>query len=98
MELEYRSKTNHTSEISGWCTLELTERGGGRWDYREAKELGDALEYLEIRVKPDFIPGYYQCTEEGLHFGIGEILWMGSQADIDHTKCGWSRVNVTLAE
>jgi hypothetical protein len=85
VELEYRSKTSSTSEISRWRKL-LLEEGGSTWDYRSAPT---RLTYLEIRIKPKFVPGYFRDTTDN------EVVWFEDEGPTCPERV---RVNVTPAE
>lgn len=93
-ELEYRIKTTSMGAISRW--RELTMEPDNAWDYQQHDS---KIEYFEIRTKPTFEPGYFQCADapEGAYYSVGEVVWMDSQGEIDRTDCTWARVNVTLA-
>jgi hypothetical protein len=95
-EIQYRAQTSSTGEISGWRDL---VGGEGTWDYRSTAS-GTRLEFIEIRIKPKFVPGYYQCTSapEFARFASGEVLRMDSEDDLLRTDCAWIRVNVTPAD
>lgn len=58
-------------------------------------------EGIEIRIKPEFEPGWFQAG----HYKYGitresglQIAWFESQKAIDDSAWTWNRVNVTPAE
>lgn len=96
-ELEYRIKTTSMPNISRWRELKLEEADPNLWDYQHSTV---KVEYFEIRVKPTFEPGYFQCTGTLVvtAYRTNDVVWMASQGEIDRTDCTWVRVNVTPAD
>ena len=77
-QLQCRIQTSATGEISDWRDVSWDNHA--KWDYREAVT---RLEYVEIRVKPEFVPGYYRyiraieggVTRNSVHyFSHGDVI------------------------
>jgi hypothetical protein len=86
MELQYRIQTTAIGYLSCWRAV---PSDGDIWDYRDEES---AIIYFEVRVKPEFVPGYYQDN------GDQEVRWFAEVPKHKTAVGEWVRVNVTPAE
>lgn len=98
-QLQYRSKTSGMDGLSPWrdiLSAYADEKGSvAKFDYRNSSI---RLEYVEIRIKPEFVPGYYQCVDDSDRYTKGEVVQFAHHGELDDTRAEWIRVNVTPAE
>ena len=95
MELEYRVKTTTMGNVGVW---QRVTTGGLTWDCRDTEI---KIEFFEIRVKPEFVPGWYQYVgvastpENSLHYF--RTIEDGG-LDVDCFDRDYKRYDITPAE
>lgn len=99
-QLQYRIQTSLMDEPTAWRDISPEDLSPSmRWDYRRD---GIKIELFEIRVKPEFVPGWYQYVgpesdpRNSIHYF--EHLQDSGYRDGDLFEQTYRRYEVTPAE